>query len=86
MPKFTLNNYILKDDCGMCANATEKGGIIESPHFPNAYGHNLNCLYRIKAPLRKKIKLTFTEFRVKACCDYVSVSDAYILSFRYSSS
>lgn len=62
-------------NCGSCKNVTDDGGTIESPHFPEPYDSNLNCLYTINAPYEKKIKLSFTEFKVEKCCDFITVFD-----------
>ncbi|XP_059351241.1 blastula protease 10-like [Daphnia carinata] len=62
-------------NCGACKNVTDDGGMIESPHFPEPYASNLNCLFTINAPYEMKIKLTFTEFKVDDCCDFITVFD-----------
>ncbi|XP_059613843.1 cubilin homolog [Phlebotomus argentipes] len=36
--------------------------IIESPNFPNAYPHSLNCLWTIRVPLGNRISITFLHF------------------------
>ena len=72
-------------DCGSCRNVTETGGIIESFNF-NADGEyingsNLNCLFTINAPRDKKINLSFTEFFVNECCDFINVSFCFLVSY-----
>ncbi|XP_050461753.1 cubilin-like [Cataglyphis hispanica] len=37
-------------------------GVIESPNFPNAYEHSINCSWTIEAPLGNTINLTFSHF------------------------
>lgn len=37
-------------------------GVIESPNFPNAYEHSINCSWIIEAPLGNTINLTFSHF------------------------
>ncbi|XP_057380744.1 tolloid-like protein 2 [Daphnia carinata] len=61
--------------CGECRTITDDGGVIVSPNFPDEYDPNLNCLYTLKAPLGMKIRLTFTEFLVNKCCDFITVFD-----------
>lgn len=65
--------YVLTGDCGECSTTMDEVGVIESHNFPNEYGANLNCLFTLKAPTGKKIRLTFTEFHVKKCCDFITV-------------
>ena len=74
-------------DCGSCRNVTETGGIIESFNF-NADGEynngsNLNCLFTINAPRDKKINLSFTEFFVNECCDFINVSFCFLVSYYF---
>nr|CAH0112535.1 unnamed protein product [Daphnia galeata] len=74
-------------DCGSCRNVTETGGIIESLNFPvGEYnsGSNLNCLFTINAPPDKKINLSFTEFFVNECCDFINVFDGFANPLRVS--
>lgn len=47
----------------MCQNTLHGFyGVLESPNFPNKYEHNLNCSWKIEAPLGNKINLTFSHF------------------------
>lgn len=66
--------WIILDDCGECRALTDESGLIESQHFPNEYSANLSCLFTIKAPIGKNVQLTFTEFNVNQCCDFITVS------------
>lgn len=56
---------------------TTEGGTIESPNFPNDYSSDLKCLYTIESPTDTKIELTFTQFIVENCCDFITVSDSF---------
>lgn len=78
-----LFKFFFKVNCGSCNNVTDDGGTIESPHFPEPYDSNLNCLYTINAPHEKKIKLSFTEFKVDKCCDFITVSENASLSANF---
>ena len=72
-------------DCGSCRNVTETGGIIESLNFPvgEYNGSNLNCLFTINAPPDKNINLSFTEFFVNECCDFINVSFCFLVSYYF---
>lgn len=37
-------------------------GVLESPNFPSAYEHSLNCNWTIEAPMGNTINLTFSHF------------------------
>lgn len=52
-------------------------GTIKSPWMPGLYPNNLNCVWRIRAPAGKQVKLTFSLFDLESPCDtdYVEVSD-----------
>lgn len=62
------------DGCGTCMNMTNEGGTIESINFPDEYNSNMNCNFTIVAPSGIKIKLSFQEFVVENCCDFITVS------------
>ena len=53
---------------------TTEGGTIESPNYPAYYGEGLNCQITITGPTESVVQLTFTDFNVNACCDFLSVS------------
>ena len=52
-------------------------GTITSPWMPGLYPNNMDCIWRIRAPEGKKVKLTFDVFDLASPCgtDFVEVSD-----------
>ena len=52
-------------------------GTIKSPWAPDFYPNNLNCVWRVRAPAGKQVKLSFSLFDLESPCntDYVEVSD-----------
>ncbi|XP_046655419.1 cell wall protein DAN4-like isoform X1 [Daphnia pulicaria] len=72
---------ISESPCGTCTLLTPTSGTIQSLNFPNDYGvYNssdtfINSLYKIKAPPRRKIQLTFTTFVVEQKFDLINVYD-----------
>ena len=52
-------------------------GTIRSPWRPDFYPNNINCVWKIRAPKGKKVKLTFDSFDLASPCgtDFVEVSD-----------
>ncbi|KAK4005992.1 hypothetical protein OUZ56_011123 [Daphnia magna] len=70
-----IGSCTVDDNCGVCKDMTTEGGTIESPNFPNDYGSDLKCLYTIESPTDTKIELTFTQFIVENCCDFITVFD-----------
>ncbi|XP_067683134.1 mannan-binding lectin serine protease 1-like [Haliotis asinina] len=57
---------------------TEAPGIIRSVNYPQRYPNNTICLYEIKAPPNKRVKLDFDDFSLeKEPCefDYLTVYD-----------
>ncbi len=71
-----LNSFVIffVDGCGVCKDMTSAGGTIESPNYPDNYSPDLNCMFTINSPSQTIIQLTFTDFSVEQCCDFVSVS------------
>ncbi|XP_017881696.1 cubilin [Ceratina calcarata] len=50
----------------VCRNTVQGfHGVIESPNFPEKYDHNLNCSWKIVAPIGNKINLTFSHFELE---------------------
>lgn len=47
-------------------------GIIESPNHPNNYPSNINCAWKIKAPLGNKVHIDFDAFSMESGPDYSS--------------
>lgn len=64
----------ISDGCGTCEDVTESGGTISSPNFPDDYSSGLDCLITIDAPSGYTISLSFSEFVVEKCCDFISVT------------
>ena len=71
--------WISSAECGGLLTTTS--GVITSPNYPNAYAHRRVCVWRIKVPRGRKIRLTFTDFALErsspgGICryDYVQVS------------
>lgn len=62
---------------------TEQTGQINSPLYPNTYPSNVDCVYVIKPPKAKKIRLEFISFDLEAdskCSfDYLLVSFFHLL-------
>jgi len=56
---------------------TSTPGTIRSPWTPDLYPNNLNCVWRIRAPKGKRVKLTFSSFDLESPCDsdFVEVKD-----------
>ncbi|XP_044127238.1 embryonic protein UVS.2-like [Bufo gargarizans] len=55
------------------------GRNVTSPGYPNSYGPNMNCIYTITAPIRKKISFKVADFQTEAsqyCIyDYLEIQD-----------
>ncbi|XP_057380402.1 tolloid-like protein 1 [Daphnia carinata] len=71
----SIGSCTVDDNCGVCKDMTKEGGTIEPPNFPNEYSSDLNCVYKIESPTDTMIELTFTEFIVENCCDFITVFD-----------
>ena len=81
------NHNIL--ECGGDIEGTE--GSIQSPGYPNSFAHRHSCTWRIRAPLGRKVTLTFLDldleppvtFRNRTTCryDWLMVSIASIIQF-----
>jgi len=55
-------------DCDMTRYSNdydEKNGTFHSPNWPNAYGANLRCAYRLIGLPNERVRVTFLEFDVK---------------------
>lgn len=61
---------------------TGYSGVIESPNFPNAYPHFLDCEWEIRAPLGNRIAVEFSHFDMETmdsrfesnqCFDYLEI-------------
>ena len=70
----------LPDMCGSCIKLnpyTNNEGVLSSPHYPNHYQTNVDCVWKLIAPVGYAITLTFNDFDVeweKHCAyDYVDV-------------
>ena len=70
-------------DCNNVIDARDmRGGIIESPNFPDPYPHNRNCTWTIQAPRGNNVSATFSHFQVEdpnhrgSCSyDYVELNE-----------
>ncbi|XP_076436087.1 cubilin-like isoform X2 [Babylonia areolata] len=60
-------------ECGW--NTTALAGTVQSYNFPDNYPNNQDCIYTITAPVGYHITLTFTDFILETCCDYVEIRD-----------
>lgn len=56
---------------------TTEGGTLYSPGYPDDYGHNLHCVYHLRAPEGHKIRITFLEFSVEDRFDYLRVLQSH---------
>ncbi|XP_032802376.2 neuropilin-2-like isoform X1 [Petromyzon marinus] len=62
---FSLRYEIYKTD--ECSNTfTTPNGTLQSPGYPEPYGHNLECTYIISAPPQSEIVLRFHVFSLEA--------------------
>ncbi|KAL7861401.1 hypothetical protein SRHO_G00128420 [Serrasalmus rhombeus] len=59
--------------CG--EDLTNPSGEFFSPQFPNYYPHNASCTWRLLAPERQVVNLTFMFVHLEECCDSISVYD-----------
>ena len=53
-------------------------GSIKIPYSPDTdYGNNLNCNWRLQAPINQRVLIYFTSFDLENCCscDYVKIRD-----------
>ncbi|CAH3017542.1 unnamed protein product [Porites evermanni] len=53
-------------------------GSIKIPNSPYTdYGNNLNCKWRLRAPINQRVLIYFTSFDLENCCscDYVKIHD-----------
>jgi len=59
-----------------CEEVQNGSGTITSPGYPDAYGHNKECVYTLNADAGKIIKITFNDFEVEPTrqCLYDSLS------------
>merc|ERR1712176_773656 len=59
-----------------CEGVQNGSGTITSPGYPDAYGHNKECVYTLNADAGKIIKITFNDFEVEPTrqCLYDSLS------------
>lgn len=60
-------------DCGSCNYTSPYSGVLSSPDYPQSYG-NRNCFYSITAAENHIIRLSFLDFSLKECCDFITVS------------
>ena len=75
--------FCLFSDCNNVIDARDmRGGIIESPNFPDPYPHNRNCTWTIQAPRGNNVSATFSHFQVEdpnhrgSCSyDYVELNE-----------
>uniref|UniRef100_A0AAR2M373 CUB domain-containing protein n=1 Tax=Pygocentrus nattereri TaxID=42514 RepID=A0AAR2M373_PYGNA len=59
--------------CG--GDLTNPSGEFFSPQFPNYYPHNASCTWRLLAPERQVVNLTFMFVHLEECCDSIRVYD-----------
>ncbi|WAR06635.1 CUBN-like protein [Mya arenaria] len=62
----------------VCSNTlTNFSGVIESPNFPNAYPHNLNCTWVIDTTMGNTVNISFSHFSLEKNCnfDYLKIND-----------
>uniref|UniRef100_A0A336L0F4 CSON003039 protein n=1 Tax=Culicoides sonorensis TaxID=179676 RepID=A0A336L0F4_CULSO len=77
------HNVAINSDCGGVFKSGQH--LIQSPGYPNNYGHNLQCEYTLMAPFvcRNEFHVQFIDFDVEPsrnCTkDYVSVGDEDVL-------
>ncbi|XP_066292261.1 chymotrypsinogen A-like isoform X1 [Branchiostoma lanceolatum] len=61
-------------DCG--GERSSEVGTILSPNYPQHYPGRKLCVWRITTGIGRKIKITFNQFHLMGCKDYVSVYEA----------
>lgn len=77
----TISNSGFKLNYRTECNRTILGryGIIESPNYPNAHPHNLNCNWHILGPLGNNISIAFTQLmlenNVECRFDHINISE-----------
>ncbi|XP_077981827.1 cubilin-like [Glandiceps talaboti] len=59
------------DPCGGTIVATS--GQVSSPHYPNYYPHNSNCVWTIQVSASKTIKISFSDFDLEENYDFVLI-------------
>lgn len=57
--------------CGGSYSAAS--GTISSPHYPNSYGFNEDCRYKIQVSSGNRVKLDFNSFNTESGFDFVTV-------------
>lgn len=68
--------YLQLDASTMCGGTYYTiTGMLESPNFPNGYGHLLDCTWVIQAPPGQHVMLNFTRFNLEnhTNCNYDSL-------------
>uniref|UniRef100_A0AC35FQW0 CUB domain-containing protein n=1 Tax=Panagrolaimus sp. PS1159 TaxID=55785 RepID=A0AC35FQW0_9BILA len=56
----------------------KKSGNLFSPQYPSKYPNNSNCTYALLGEAGKKVKITFEEFDLEQCCDFVYLYDGIV--------
>lgn len=67
--------FVALKGCGGTLNSPE--GTIESPGYPNTYGHNAECVWRIDVSHGSRVLFAFTDLDMEeqhnCAFDYVQV-------------
>ncbi|XP_075888236.1 enteropeptidase [Nelusetta ayraudi] len=62
-------------DCGGPFDLWEPNTTFSSPNYPNAYGHNAECLWTLHTSEGRNIQLHFLDFDIEMANDVVEVRD-----------
>lgn len=72
-PATTTVSPTTPEPCGGSYSAAS--GTISSPHYPNSYGFNEDCRYKIQVSSGNRVKLDFNSFNTESGFDFVTVYD-----------
>ena len=71
--QWLFSSIHLESSCGKVLNGPS--GFFKSPNYPNLYGKDEYCRWKIAVPVNKKVLIRFKSLETETEKDYVVVSD-----------